>query len=159
MTSYSLTDTDTRHVLTVDFRKGCYVGQELTVRTYHTGVIRKRILPVILSTTSTTAGPPLHTVIKPVAIPSPDTESSTSTARLPRLRGTSTLLSSMATPSVGPGTAVGLALLRLEHLRPDVALLTDNATAGDEARWKAEPWWTDWWPKQPSSEHTVDNVD
>ncbi|KAJ1562881.1 ccr4 associated factor, partial [Cladochytrium tenue] len=30
----------------VDFRKGCYLGQELTIRTYHTGVIRKRIVPV-----------------------------------------------------------------------------------------------------------------
>lgn len=32
----------------VDFRKGCYVGQELTVRTYHTGATRKRIVPVRL---------------------------------------------------------------------------------------------------------------
>ncbi|WVR03195.1 hypothetical protein IAU60_000186 [Kwoniella sp. DSM 27419] len=32
----------------VDFRKGCYLGQELTVRTYHTGATRKRILPVRL---------------------------------------------------------------------------------------------------------------
>lgn len=32
----------------VDFRKGCYVGQELTVRTYHTGATRKRILPLRL---------------------------------------------------------------------------------------------------------------
>jgi hypothetical protein len=32
----------------VDFRKGCYVGQELTVRTYHTGATRKRILPIRL---------------------------------------------------------------------------------------------------------------
>ncbi|CUS07188.1 unnamed protein product [Tuber aestivum] len=30
----------------VDFRKGCYVGQELTIRTHHTGVVRKRVLPV-----------------------------------------------------------------------------------------------------------------
>ncbi len=30
----------------VDFRKGCYVGQELTVRTYHLGVLRKRIFPI-----------------------------------------------------------------------------------------------------------------
>ncbi|KAF9950918.1 ccr4 associated factor [Modicella reniformis] len=30
----------------VDFRKGCYVGQELTIRTYHKGIIRKRIMPV-----------------------------------------------------------------------------------------------------------------
>ncbi|KAL9045269.1 MAG: hypothetical protein Q9214_001665 [Letrouitia sp. 1 TL-2023] len=30
----------------IDFRKGCYVGQELTIRTHHTGIVRKRILPV-----------------------------------------------------------------------------------------------------------------
>ena len=32
----------------IDFRKGCYLGQELTIRTHHTGVVRKRILPVQL---------------------------------------------------------------------------------------------------------------
>jgi len=32
----------------VDFRKGCYVGQELTVRTRHRGVVRKRVLPCVL---------------------------------------------------------------------------------------------------------------
>ncbi|KAL8832760.1 MAG: hypothetical protein Q9170_004758 [Blastenia crenularia] len=32
----------------IDFRKGCYVGQELTIRTHHTGVVRKRMLPVQL---------------------------------------------------------------------------------------------------------------
>lgn len=32
----------------LDYRKGCYVGQELTIRTHHTGVVRKRILPVVL---------------------------------------------------------------------------------------------------------------
>lgn len=26
----------------VDFKKGCYVGQELTARTHHRGVVRKR---------------------------------------------------------------------------------------------------------------------
>lgn len=35
-------------VIVVDFRKGCYLGQELTIRTYHTGVIRKRIIPMQL---------------------------------------------------------------------------------------------------------------
>lgn len=25
--------------------EGCYIGQELTARTYHTGIIRKRLLP------------------------------------------------------------------------------------------------------------------
>merc|ERR1712013_945006 len=33
----------------VSFHKGCYIGQELTARTHHTGVIRKRILPLRLS--------------------------------------------------------------------------------------------------------------
>ncbi|KAK6018578.1 glycine cleavage T-protein barrel domain protein [Ostertagia ostertagi] len=29
----------------VSLEKGCYIGQELTARTAHTGVIRRRILP------------------------------------------------------------------------------------------------------------------
>lgn len=32
----------------IDFRKGCYVGQELTIRTKHRGVVRKRILPCLI---------------------------------------------------------------------------------------------------------------
>ena len=32
----------------IDFKKGCYLGQELTIRTHHTGVVRRRILPVAL---------------------------------------------------------------------------------------------------------------
>jgi len=30
----------------VSFHKGCYIGQELTARTHHTGVIRKRVMPL-----------------------------------------------------------------------------------------------------------------
>ncbi|NXI44717.1 CAF17 transferase, partial [Galbula dea] len=33
----------------VSFTKGCYIGQELTARTHHMGVIRKRLLPVHLA--------------------------------------------------------------------------------------------------------------
>ncbi len=33
----------------ISFKKGCYMGQELTARTYHQGLIRKRILPFQLS--------------------------------------------------------------------------------------------------------------
>lgn len=33
----------------VSFHKGCYIGQELTARTYHTGVVRKRLMPLIFS--------------------------------------------------------------------------------------------------------------
>ncbi|XP_070494135.1 putative transferase CAF17 homolog, mitochondrial [Chironomus tepperi] len=31
----------------ISFQKGCYIGQELTARTYHTGVVRKRLMPLI----------------------------------------------------------------------------------------------------------------
>lgn len=40
----------------IDFKKGCYIGQELTIRTHHTGVVRRRILPVSLYDPA--AGPP-----------------------------------------------------------------------------------------------------
>eukprot|EP00051_Salpingoeca_urceolata_P003856 m.61139 g.61139 ORF g.61139 m.61139 type:complete len:377 (-) comp13185_c0_seq1:153-1283(-) len=33
----------------VSFEKGCYVGQELTARTHHTGVIRKRLMPFVVA--------------------------------------------------------------------------------------------------------------
>ncbi|KAG4306297.1 hypothetical protein PORY_000285 [Pneumocystis oryctolagi] len=32
----------------IDFYKGCYIGQELTTRIYHTGIVRKRIVPISL---------------------------------------------------------------------------------------------------------------
>jgi len=31
----------------INFKKGCYIGQELTQRTYHTGVLRKVLMPFI----------------------------------------------------------------------------------------------------------------
>ncbi|KAF3930749.1 hypothetical protein ABW19_dt0210438 [Dactylella cylindrospora] len=36
----------------INFNKGCYVGQELTIRTKHTGIVRKRILPFQLYTSA-----------------------------------------------------------------------------------------------------------
>ncbi|XP_075222702.1 iron-sulfur cluster assembly factor IBA57, mitochondrial [Lycorma delicatula] len=35
----------------VSFHKGCYIGQELTARTHHTGVVRKRLMPIYLDKT------------------------------------------------------------------------------------------------------------
>lgn len=37
----------------ISFHKGCYLGQEFTARTYHTGVIRKRLMPLRLGSNST----------------------------------------------------------------------------------------------------------
>jgi folate-binding protein YgfZ len=33
----------------ISFQKGCYIGQELTQRTFHTGVIRKVLMPFIIA--------------------------------------------------------------------------------------------------------------
>lgn len=32
----------------ISFEKGCYVGQELMARTHFKGVVRKRVMPVVL---------------------------------------------------------------------------------------------------------------
>jgi transferase CAF17, mitochondrial len=136
----------------VDFRKGCYVGQELTVRTYHTGVIRKRILPVLLH-------PPLSPIpqrpedSQPRFTPGLDIRASLTHApgegRVARPRGTGKLLSIV--------NDVGLALVRLEHVdgleRGDLKfeLLSGEVGTpgnGDGTSWLVTPWWPDWWPKQ-----------
>jgi len=138
----------------VDFRKGCYVGQELTVRTYHTGVIRKRILPVLLHP------PPPPTPHRPGNnrpqlrfAPGLDIRASLTHApgegRVARPRGTGKLLSTV--------NDVGLALLRLEHVegleKGDLKfeLLSGEVDAsgnGDDTSWFVKPWWPDWWPKE-----------
>ncbi|XP_069671694.1 putative transferase CAF17 homolog, mitochondrial [Periplaneta americana] len=38
----------------VSFHKGCYIGQELTARTHHTGVVRKRLMPLFFHSVSQT---------------------------------------------------------------------------------------------------------
>jgi hypothetical protein len=40
----------------VDFEKGCYVGQELTARTKHRGLIKKRLIPVKFTGTPPESG-------------------------------------------------------------------------------------------------------
>ncbi len=37
-------DHSLHHLNAIDFRKGCYLGQELTTRTHHTGVLRKCVV-------------------------------------------------------------------------------------------------------------------
>lgn len=46
-TSYPL-ESNADLLNAVSFSKGCYLGQELTARTHHTGVTRKRLIPVAL---------------------------------------------------------------------------------------------------------------
>jgi folate-binding protein YgfZ len=43
----------------VDFKKGCYMGQELTARTKYRGLVRKRLLPIKIDGTAPDAGTPI----------------------------------------------------------------------------------------------------
>ncbi len=71
----------------VDFKKGCYMGQELTSRTKHRGLVRKRLMPVLID------GP----------IPEPGTPVRLGDVDAGEMH------------SVAGG--VGLAMIRLEHFR------------------------------------------
>lgn len=134
----------------MDFKKGCYIGQELTVRTFHTGVVRKRILPVVIhkpdeipsevvSLFRNTPSFPSNLDIRASILQAPDDKRPTS-----HLRGTGKLLSS--------SQGVGLALLRLEHAEGsqsgDVKLEFEVDNDGQKTNWWVSHWRPDWWPRQ-----------
>ncbi|PTB64377.1 Aminomethyltransferase folate-binding domain-containing protein [Trichoderma citrinoviride] len=52
-------ESNMEHMNGIDFHKGCYVGQELTIRTKHRGVVRKRILPCAIYDPAKAAPPSL----------------------------------------------------------------------------------------------------
>lgn len=49
----------------ISFKKGCYLGQELISRSYHTGIVRRRVFPFYLSNEKATL--PLNSIIKTLA--------------------------------------------------------------------------------------------
>lgn len=108
----------------VDFRKGCYVGQELTIRTHHTGVVRKRILPVQLYNDElkqpSTLDVPIFDPNASLPLPPPGANISRISARKGRSAGK--FLN-------GVGN-VGLALCRLE-------MMTDIALTGEGSQYDA----------------------
>lgn len=123
------------------------MGQELTVRTYHVGVVRKRILPVLLQIQA----PASHGLDNGLSLASGlDIRASLTHApgegRVARPRGTGKLLSTFRD--------VGLALLRLEHVegleKGDLKfeLVDEGAVASTNTTpTLVTPWWPDWWPK------------
>jgi folate-binding Fe-S cluster repair protein YgfZ len=90
----------------VDFRKGCYLGQELTIRTHHTGVVRKRLVPVQCFDGSAPHEMRYHP--QPVLKPGQDIFVQGKDKPVGRVGST-----------VGN---IGLALLRLEHLQNPLGL-------------------------------------
>ncbi|KAJ5690196.1 transferase caf17 [Penicillium macrosclerotiorum] len=116
----------------IDFRKGCYVGQELTIRTHHTGVVRKRILPVQLYT-----GDPLSAE-GPVYDPSLEMSLPPSGTNIIKAGGRRGRSAGKFLNGVGN---IGLALCRLEMMT-DIALTSEGTqyTPGSEFKvsWTTE---------------------
>jgi len=132
----------------IDFRKGCYVGQELTVRTYHTGVIRKRTVPVQLAASSS----PSETLSASIPAQTPIAVSWKSPAPgQARPRGTGRLLS-----STEEGHA--LALMRLEHLEAFEAGAMALRVEHDGRTWDVIPRRPEWWPVAPESQKSSISV-
>ncbi|KAF9094449.1 ccr4 associated factor [Mortierella sp. AD031] len=135
----------------VDFRKGCYVGQELTIRTYHKGIIRKRMMPVqyfppqepepmsIQFDKSKAHVIPPQSELFPTKKDSPAPAASTSSARPVRASG-------KTGSNVGN---IGLALVKLDQVR-DGSTFDVMDREGATVRVKA--FFPAWWPKQPESE-------
>ncbi|KAJ1807880.1 ccr4 associated factor [Coemansia sp. RSA 2523] len=124
----------------VHFGKGCYVGQELTIRTHHRGVVRKRIVPVLFSPVDHGLRVPLRVSDEwAPELAQRDVVPSGARARRPGRVGSTA------------GNA-GLALMRVEHVE-QFATQTDNqmhfeAECADGQRVRVSPWLPSWWPKQ-----------
>ena len=139
----------------VDFRKGCYVGQELTARTHHTGVVRKRLLPL----TFYPAGSPAPTSL---SLASVDRSGSiqlpnhlTEVRSKPVSSGEAKQARGKAAGKFTSGVYnVGLGCLRLEQVqrwsetgREDGLEMSIKAADG-ETTLMVRPWIPNWWPKK-----------
>ncbi|KAJ2559063.1 ccr4 associated factor [Coemansia sp. RSA 1822] len=123
----------------VHFGKGCYVGQELTIRTHHRGVVRKRMVPMLFSPEDHACVPLRVSDEWAPELAQRDVVPSGARARRPGRIGSTA------------GNA-GLALMRVEHVE-QFAVQTDDkihfeAECADGQRVHVSPWLPSWWPKQ-----------
>ncbi len=65
---YFLLEANFEELNGVDFKKGCYVGQELVSRMKHRGVVRKRILPVVVEGPCPPPGTPITAAGREVGV-------------------------------------------------------------------------------------------
>ncbi|SGY23447.1 BQ5605_C019g08939 [Microbotryum silenes-dioicae] len=136
----------------IDFKKGCYVGQELTARTHHKGVVRKRQVPVRLFREGEDVPEelyPTYSTLKPYPelFPLPPPGSSLTppsvigTKAAPRHTGRLHSTLPIVTSS-GSSFALGLATIRMDKLSPDaqnggVFVVKAELKEGEEQGWGA----------------------
>ncbi|CAO1620428.1 unnamed protein product [Parajaminaea phylloscopi] len=135
----------------VDYKKGCYIGQELTSRTHHLGVVRKRIMPVrLVPPEGESNEPPL---LGQVRAPPPPASSSSNSSKRSKPAGNVLAVSQDSARS--DGSYVGLAMLRLQHVLnaleagdSDASQRLELPQAEGKASWTVLPTWPDWWPAE-----------
>lgn len=140
----------------IDFRKGCYVGQELTARTHHTGVVRKRIVPISLYLPNTP--PPTSIFIdREFAHTLPAHLSEVRCKPIASIEAGKSARGKAAGKFSGGLHNVGLACLRLEQVsRWTDASAADaksdglemSVTTANGETLLARPWIPGWWPKE-----------
>ncbi|KAF9933492.1 ccr4 associated factor [Linnemannia zychae] len=134
----------------VDFRKGCYVGQELTIRTYHKGITRKRVMPVQYfnpqdpEPESIQFDKAASHVIPPQSELFP-TKQDTSAPAGSRSSARSVRASGKTGSNVGN---IGLALVKLDHVQEGS---TFDVMDREGATVRVKAFFPSWWPKQPES--------
>ncbi|MCJ1394834.1 ccr4 associated factor [Xylographa bjoerkii] len=153
----------------VDFRKGCYVGQELVIRTQHTGVVRKRMLPVLLYDNTVLAsqtgekGPRSEGAF-------PVLEYNAGEARRMKQQKSEPLAGADIVKSDGKGRRVakwmggignlGLALWRLETMEGEFAIKAETLESGEtieavDSKIKVKPFVPEWWDERKRSTSSV----
>jgi folate-binding protein YgfZ len=140
----------------VSFEKGCYVGQELTARTHHRGVVRKRVVPARFEVANAVdkRGAPL--AVAPGTRLFPHTSPNDPNDEALHSRNTSTRAPKPAGSVVASSGDVGLALARLSHLKragADSPVMYARFLARDESSFgsdvatlvKTPAWWDKRW--------------
>ena len=116
----------------IDFHKGCYLGQELTIRTHHTGVVRKRILPCQIYDENTSIAPeqtgPVYDSDTKLELPPGESNLSKVSSRR-RGRSTGKWLGGIGN--------IGLALCRLEMMT-DIQLTADSTNYDPNEQYKVQ---------------------
>ncbi|KAI8323926.1 Aminomethyltransferase folate-binding domain-containing protein, partial [Martensiomyces pterosporus] len=159
----------------VHFSKGCYVGQELTIRTHHRGVVRKRVVPVLLSSAESnpTGANPLCIDLgfaqQQLAGLKPQPQADVTRVEMggseqhaeaeeSHQQSAKPARSRRLPPGKLGGSMfnAGLALMRLEHVEAymaqeaagvsDARRLAFETTAANGGRLFVSPWSPSWWP-------------
>ncbi|CAI5996888.1 unnamed protein product [Closterium sp. NIES-64] len=139
----------------ISFTKGCYVGQELTARTHHRGVVRKRLMPVRIVPSREGGGEDVREGVGEVTVSSGaeivETVSGKAVGRVNAvLCGSEGDGSGAGAGAGGSKELTGLALLRLAHgLNPGSQLAVKE---GNGAALKVLPSRPYWWPREWGSE-------